>query len=207
MIDRLKRLLHISTPQKLSVHEKIDNLYLNLGEDIITLNIGSDLSKFDNNICELIENVRNELYEETGFILPLVHVTEQDTLQENEYLIRLYGRKACSGYAVPNILGLDEIADKLKELAFINIKELLTNENVEKYINTVQKNNGWLIYSLCTKISPLEIKIILGDLLEKGCSVKNINYIFEKIGNKVLVEHDWYNFNPHKISDEIFKEL
>ena len=54
-------------------------------------------------------------------------------------------------------------------------------ELTEKYMETVQRNNGWLICYLSRLIPTTGIKIILSDLIKNGKSINDISFIFEKI--------------------------
>lgn len=207
MIEKIKQLFHIEKTIEPTLFEKIDNMFSNLGGDTLAIRIGDDLVPFGENIVDIAVNVRDEMSEESGFILPPVHIFNDVNLQENEYVIQVLEEEMYHGFAVPNKDGIEEISLKFKEIVLDNIDKILTNEITEKYIDTAQKKNGWLIWALSYRLSSLEIKIILSDILKSGHSIKNIDNIFEKIGTKVLVNNKYYESDPHKISKEIIKDL
>ncbi len=207
MIGKLKNLFNLKKTTEPDIHEKIDAKFSELGGDTISIEIGDDLIDFGELLCSIVENVRTDINKKLGFIMPAVHIFNNCDLQENEYVIYIHGKQVEHDFIIPNIEGIEGIYDKLKNAVLKNISSVFTNEITEKYIDTVQKNNGWLIYSLFCKITPPEIRTILTDILNSGHSIKNIHYIFEKIGDKVLVDNKYCDTNPHKISKEIIKEL
>ena len=207
MIEKLKQLFRLEKAVEPTVLEKIDEMFANLKEDTLGIRIGEDLVSFGMDICEMVGDIRSEMVNNTGFILPPVHIFSDETLQENQYVIQVLDEDMCHGFAVPNKEGLKEISLKFKEIILDNIEKVLTNEVAEKYIDTAQKTNGWLIWALCGRVTSPEIKIILVDILKSGHSIKNISHIFEKIGNKILVNNKYYESDPHKISHDIIKEL
>ena len=52
---------------------------------------------------------------------------------------------------------------------------------MEKYIDTVQKQNGWMVWNLTNAMPVWGIKLILVNMLKRDKSIKDINYVFEKI--------------------------
>lgn len=207
MIEKIKQFFSGSKQAELSVSEKIDNIFSELGGDTITLKIGDDLVDFGDAIINIAENLRNDISRECGFILPAVHIFKDEKLQENEYIIQILEKDIFQDFIVPNIEGVEEIYGHLKEAVMSNLDDVFTNEVTEKYIDTAQRKNGWLIWALSYRLSSCEIKLILSDILKSGHSIKNINNIFERIGHKVLIEDRYSYTNPHNISKEIIKEL
>ena len=95
----------------------------------------------------------------------------------------------------------------MKNLLINNFRLLLTNELTEKYIESVRVNNSILVWDVTSAISTSEIRIILGDILNKGKSIKNISRIFEKISEQIFVENRYNCRNPHKISEAILNQI
>ena len=209
MLERIKQILHIKNREKeTNIYDKIDNLFFSLNEDIICIEIGEDLVPFGSNICEIIDNVRNEIKDELGFIMPAVRVIDICGLQENGYIIKIKNKIVHEGYAIPNKDGIvEEIYESLKNALLNNFKLILTNEITEKYIESVRAKNGLLVWDITGAISTTEIRIILGDLLEKGKSIKNISNIFEKISEQIYIENKYDYRNPHKMAEKIIKHL
>ena len=209
MLERLKQILHIKGREKeTSVYDRIDSLFSSLNEDIICIEIGEDLVPFGKDICEVIDNVREEIKDELGFIMPAVRVRDVPAMQENEYIIKVKNKPVSEGYVVPNKSGVtDEIYESLKNVLLNNFKTILTNELTEKYIESARAKNGLLIWDITGAISTTEIRIILGDLLENGKSIKDISNIFEKISEQIYIENKYDYRNPHKMAEKIIKHL
>ena len=209
MLERLKQILHIKGREKeTSVYDRIDTLFSSLNEDIICIEIGEDLVPFGKDICEVIDNVREEIKDELGFIMPAVRVRDVPAMQENEYIIKVKNKPVYEGYVVPNKNGVtDEIYENLKNVLLNNFKTILTNELTEKYIESARAKNGLLIWDITGAISTTEIRIILGDLLENGKSIKDISTIFEKISEQIYIENKYDYRNPHKMAEKIIKHL
>lgn len=207
MIQKIKQLFHIQKPSEPDIYEKIDNIFSELGGDTMSIKVGDDLINFGDMLINIVSNLRDDLNRELGFVLPAVHICNDVNLQENEYIIQVMEKTVFQDFIVPNIEGVEEIYGKLKDIVMSHIDDIMTNEITEKYIDTAQKKNGWLVWALSYRVSPPEIKIILTDILKAGHSIKNINRIFEKIGKSVFVENSSYYTNPHKISEAVISEL
>jgi hypothetical protein len=60
-------------------------------------------------------------------------------------------------------------------------------------------------------ISVIDIKTILSDIILKGKSIKNIDYVFEKIGEQIFSDNNYRDclkkYNPHVIAKQVVKSL
>lgn len=213
MLKRIKNFLHIRTQKvEKSVYNKIDDLFESLNEDIVTVYLGADLVKYGELTCTIIGELREEVKDECGFIIPPVRIKENDAIQENQYNVLIRDKKVGQIYVIPTEEGIrSEFYDVMKSIIYEHLDEIFTNEIAEKYINTVQKNNGWLIWNITNVLSIVDIKTILADIISKGKSINNINYIFEKMGEYILsdgiCQSAGKKFNPHMISQAISKYL
>ena len=213
MLKRIKNLLHIKTKEaELTSGEKIDNLFDSLNEDIILLHLGEDLADFGQLFCSIIQELREEIKFECGFIIPEVHVLDWEFLQENEFRLYIKNKQIEHGFLIPNEKGIrEEFYEILKTSLYENIDKIFTNEIAEKYIDTVQRKNGWLIWNITNILSIVDLKTIMLDIIQKGKSLNNINYIFEQIGNQILTEGKYRDclikHNPHVIAKEIVEQL
>lgn len=210
MMEKLKNIFKFGAKSTVtSPFERFDNMFADsLKEDIIRIEIGDDLIKFGNRLCELVDIVRNEICEETGFIMPLVRIIDNQALQENKYRILLRGNTVFVDYVVPNKAWAEEVfPHDLKKVVQNNLSAVFTNELTEKYIETVQKTNSWLVCEVFNCISTSEIRIILLDILKEGKSIKDINYIFEKINEQIFIENKFHYREPHTVAKEIIKSL
>jgi len=210
MIEKIKNIFKFGTKTLVtSPFERLDNMFSeSLKEDIIRIEIGEDLTKFGDRMCEIVDEIRNEICDETGFIMPLVRIIDNQALQENKYRIILRGNTVFVDYVVPNKDWVEEVfPHDLKKVIQNNLSAVFTNEIVEKYIETVQKTNSWLVCEVFNCISTSEIRIILLDILKEGKSIKDINYIFEKINEQIFIENKFHYREPHKLAKEIIKSL
>lgn len=209
----IKNLLHINKKNsELTVSQKIDNLFDLLDEYIIVIDIGEDLSPHNKLIVDIIQELREEIKSECGFIFPEIYIRENSGLQENEFVVYIRNNMAAKGFLIPNQSGItDEFYDVFKTALYNNVDKIFSNELVERYIDTAQRKNGWLIWNIVKILSVPEIKIILSDIISSGKSINNIGYIFEKIGEEVLLDGGYQdNFktqNPHNIAKKVVKFL
>ena len=198
--------------KKYSTYEKIENLFDSLQKEVITIDLGEDLLQFKDSVIAEIGEIREQIKDECGFIMPPVELRANYAIQENEFNIFIQEKLVESRFAVPTENGLkEEIYEGIKNAIYNNLDIVFTNELTEKYINTVKKNNSILIWNVTNILSVVDIKTILSDIIFKGNSIQNINYIFEKIGEYVLSEginnNSYKRFNPHAISQAISKYL
>ena len=212
MLKRIKNLFNRKKENEVSIDDKIDFLYDGLYNDTILIHIGDDLAALGEEFCNIIYELREEIKEECGFIIPRVHIQDNQVLQENEFRIFIRGNLAESGFLIPNIDGIrDEFYDVFKTIIYEKIGAIFTNEVAERYLDTVQRRNGWLVWNITRILSVLDIKIILSDIINNGKSINDIGYIFEKIGEQILLDGGYQDcfrkHNPHAIAKQIVKTL
>lgn len=76
------------------------------------------------------------------------------------------------------------IARALEFCAIKYVDELLDYEDLDKYIEIVNKTNSFLVENIIPDfISLSDLRFILTSLIREKVSIKNINYIFEKIND------------------------
>ena len=76
------------------------------------------------------------------------------------------------------------IAKALKYIAVKHVDDLLDYEDIEKYLNVVEKENPYLIENIVPDIMTYaDIKYVMVSLIKENVSIKNITYIFEKIND------------------------
>jgi len=210
MIETIKNLLKLNKkePEK-DVYEKINDLFDSLGTDEISISVGEDLICFGKAVAERVGELRNKIKDKTGLIIPPVRVLDNLDFQENEYRIKIRNEEVYTGFTVPKEdYALNEISRCLEKVCMDNLDRVLTNEMVEKYIEVVQRNNGWLIWYLARLIPTTGIKVILVDLIKNGKSINDITYIFEKICEQATKSRDIYTIpDVYKIAEKIKLEL
>jgi flagellar biosynthesis component FlhA len=197
---------------KITPEDRISEMYNSLSSDEIVILVGVDLTKTAPNFCSHIADLRENLFEKLGFILPPVRIVDSINVQENEYHFIINGNKAFVGFSLFNeVDAISEIMENFEITCLENIGEIFSNRMTEKYIEKVRDENSFLIWNLSNMLPVWSIKTILIDILKNGKSIKNISYILEKVC-EILLEKSSYdiyeqNPNPHKISEKIIKSL
>jgi flagellar biosynthesis protein FlhA len=76
------------------------------------------------------------------------------------------------------------IAKALEYIAIKHVEDLLDYEDIEKYLDVVEKENPYLIENIVPDIMTYaDIKYVMVRLIKEHVSIKNITYIFEKIND------------------------
>ena len=76
------------------------------------------------------------------------------------------------------------ISYALEYIAIRYVDDLLDYEDIDKYLEVVEKENPYLIENLVPDVlSYSDIKYILASLIKEQVSIKNITYLFEKIND------------------------
>ncbi len=210
MIKKLKEIFKLNSKKnEPNIYAQIDEMFDTLGVDEISVIVGEDLVLFAEEICGKISELRKKIKDQTGLIIPAVRVIDDASYQENEYQLKLRGKSVYTGYTVPKTdYASNEITRNLEQVCMDNLDIVLTNEMVEKYIEFVQRNNGWLVWYLARLIPTTGIKVILADLIKNGKSIKDINLIFEKICEQATKARDIYTIpDVHKIAETLNVEL
>lgn len=191
-----------------NITEKIDNMFDSLDSDIITLLIGKDLTNLDSTIINTICEFRDELKNNSGFILPPIHILGNDSLQENEFVIKVRDKEVLQKFVISN---QDETKKELRESLEIiyasYLDEIFTYETTEKYINIVQKKHIWTIWNITSLYSITEIREVLIQLLKSKKSIKNINYIFEKFAENALSSGFYEHHSAQRVAKKIAATL
>lgn len=212
MIEKLKQIFNfkkVTEDIKPSVEEKIEEAFNSLGEDVVRLEFGSDIAEFADLILEKIDDFRETVKSDSGFILPLVHVLEKEDLQENEMIFYVRGKEIEHEFAVPNKETVEKyVSETLSKIFENHINDIFTMEYVERYIAKVQLTNCWLVWSISNQLRASEIKAILVNLIKEKKSIADINYVFEKIDECLSENRDCCHvWKPEVVSRRISKEL
>ena len=82
------------------------------------------------------------------------------------------------------INGAEYIARALEYVAVKYVDELLDYADIEKYIDVVSRHNEFLVANLIPDFMTLsDLKFILTSLIKERVSIKDINYLFEKMND------------------------
>ena len=209
MLERIKQILHLKKEEPKTNPEDEQNLfYQNLSNDVIKLEIGEDLVKFGDKICEEISNLRKHFFEEYGFIFPSVHILDNSFFQENELYCEVRGKEVWHDYTVPNEeTVLKDVEDIIFYIFDNHLNEIFTYEMMEKYFDYLREKNYGLVYQLTGKLTVMQIRKILITLIKKRKSIKDLAYVFEKIADNVLTDNLYNDVNIKKLSQELINSL
>lgn len=82
------------------------------------------------------------------------------------------------------INGAEYISRALEYVAVKYVEELLDYADIEKYIEVVSRHNEFLVANLIPDFMTLsDLKFILTSLIKERVSIKDINYLFEKMND------------------------
>ncbi len=82
------------------------------------------------------------------------------------------------------VTSTEYIAKALEYVAVKHVDDLMDYDDVDKYLEVVEKENEFLIENIIPDVlTYADIKYILTSLIKEKVSVKNITYIFEKIND------------------------
>ncbi len=192
---------------RLGAEEKVNQLFNQLGEEIIKIEIGDDLAQYAEYMCTAIEEFRENTMRKNGFILPLTNIIQNKDLQENELIIKVHGNETYHEFVIPTEEYVNkELNNALNVTVNSNLKNLFSNKIIEKYVDSARTGNEYLIYNICNTLTNYEIRDILVTLIENGKSINDIEYIFEKIGEEIFYENK-YNRDSKLIAENIIHYL
>ena len=210
MLEKIIKLFNFqkNTETNETILNNIDDLFNSMNSDIITIFVGSDFTKLVDTIIETIKTTRTKVKEETGFIIPEIHILDDNNLQENELNLYIRGKKVLERFIVPNI---KEIEKELQEILNIiyqeHLEEIFSLELVEKYIEFSREKLAWTISNITNMYSISEIRNILIYILKRQKSIRDINYVFEKFAICCSDFNSVYRQNPDIIAQRVASEL
>lgn len=186
-----------------------DDLFDELGVYELSINFGEDFLSFIDELSARIWDLRLDIKNRTGFILPPVHILDNTELQENEICINVRNNTVFTDYIVPTEKNFcDEIIKNLEIICFEYLEEIFSNEIVEKYIDHVNINNCGLVAYLTRVIPVPGFKKIFIDIIRNGKSINDITMIFEKIAEAAMTDNDTcFTRDAKKISRAVLAKL
>ena len=209
MLEKIKQILHLKKEEPFTNPEDEQRIfYQNLSNDVIRLDIGEDLVKLSDKISDTISELRNHFFDEYGFIFPTIHVTENNCIQENELFCEVRGKEVWHEFTVPNEETVLQDIENLMFYIFDNhLNEIFTYEMMEKYFDYLREKNYGLVYQLTCRLTVMQIRKILINLIQKKKSIKDLAFIFEKIADSVLSDNLYNDVNINKLSQELVNNL
>ena len=210
MIDFFEKFFCIKKAENVNydVFDVLNSFFENKDSDTIAFLVGEDFLNFKDLIMDTIAKERNSLRKKTGFVLWAVHVLDNCELQENEFVIKIREKEVLRKFIIPNADEIEkEISEAINYIYNTNIEDIFTYEITEKYINSVQKDLPWTIWNITSIYTISDIREILIQLLKNKKSIKNIDYVFEKIAEHAFVYGFDTRCSPQKIAQNVCQAL
>lgn len=128
-----KKLIEVLSPDVMNSKIGEEKLSISISDELIDI-VNSDSSV---NLISKIVSIRQQLTEKLGYIIPKVKIDSDETLQTNEFIIKVRGIPALKGFAYPGytMYFRDELKiskfskDAIKDDDFITGKKIVWIEN------------------------------------------------------------------------------
>ncbi len=93
-------------------------------------------------------------------------------------------KEKCKDFWQKGMTSSEYIAHALEYVAIKYVEDLLDYEDIDKYLNVVEKENAFLVDNIIPDVlSYSDIKYLMTSLIKEKVSIKNITYLFEKIND------------------------
>lgn len=137
----------------------------------------------------------------------------------------------CKDFWQSGMTSSEYISYALENVAIQHVEDLLDYEDIEKYLEVVEKENVYLVENLIPDVLGYsDIKYIMTSLIKEHVSIKNITYLFEKINDfaddnsridminkirlafarqicKKYVNEDGESISAFELSDKTYEEM
>lgn len=184
-----------------------NGMYERLGVDILSIRLGTGLLNYVDPECEnimlpLISEIRKELTDELGYIIPKVRCLDDKDLKPDEFRIYVRGVVRDKFFAGKNTKN-DEISNLLRrhfrECCIKNVKDILTRTDVIKLMEIVNSEDPTLVNDLIpARISAVDLRRILVSLISEEIPVKDVILIFER-----LCDYARFNTQPYVLAESL----
>ena len=184
-----------------------NGMYERLGVDILSIRLGTGLLNYVDPECEnimlpLISEIRKELTDELGYIIPKVRCLDDKDLKPDEFRIYVRGVVRDKFFAGKNAKN-DEISNllrrHLRECCIKNVKDILTRTDVIKLMEIVNSEDPTLVNDLIpARISAVDLRRILVSLISEEIPVKDVILIFER-----LCDYARFNTQPYVLAESL----
>lgn len=184
-----------------------NGMYERLGVDILSIRLGTGLLNYVDPECEnimlpLISEIRKELTDELGYIIPKVRCLDDKDLRPDEFRIYVRGVMRDNFFAGKNTKNYEIstlLRQHLKECCIKNVKDILTRTDVIKLMEIVSSQDPTLVNDLIpARISAVDLRRILVSLISEEIPVKDVILIFER-----LCDYARFNTQPYVLAESL----
>ena len=184
-----------------------NGMYERLGVDVLSIRLGTGLLHYADPECEnvmlpLISEIRKELTDELGYIIPKVRCLDDKDLKPDEFRIYVRGVVRDKFFAGKNAKN-DKISNllrrHLRECCIKNVKDILARTDVIKLMEIVNSEDPTLVNDLIpARISAVDLRRILVSLISEEIPVKDVILIFER-----LCDYARFNTQPYVLAESL----
>ena len=165
-------------------------MFERLGVDILSVRMGSALVDYadpelKNVLLPLIGNLRKELADELGYIIPKVRCLDDASYKPYEFGIYVRSIRRDT-FFVDKFASQEDISKVVLEhmrMCFVkHVNDILTKKDVIKYMELVRSENPTLVNDLIPElISAVDLRRILVWLIREEVPVTDVILIFERL--------------------------
>lgn len=183
-----------------------DCMKLKYGNLVIPLKISAGSLVFDQ-IGEFFEEtfseVRDDLFQKTGFIVPSVELAKDPSLGKSEYFFYINGVNKVECISKKGESLRENFTDALRSVLEENFLDLLSTKTVGNMLKDVSDENPEVVEQVINEFGYTreEIKKVLFSLLMEKISIKNIVLILESLPQKTG------EFSLKKAIEEVRKRI
>ena len=180
-------------------------MFERLGVDILSVRMGSALVDYadpelKNVLLPLIGNLRKELADELGYIIPKVRCLDDASYKPYEFGIYVRSIRRDT-FFVDKFASQEDISKVVLEhmrMCFVkHVNDILTKKDVIKYMELVRSENPTLVNDLVPElISAVDLRRILVHMVREEIPIKDILFIFE-----ILCDIARFNKKPEVLLD------
>ncbi|MCR4881089.1 MAG: flagellar biosynthesis protein FlhA [bacterium] len=165
--------------------------YERLGIDIITVTLGKDLAWIadtdqNGNLLPRIVGMRKRLVDELGYIIPNVRLLKSFENEPNEFDIWIRGKLVAKSEIIDKPEFLDEadmVVKELQKCAMEYVDYIFSLTNVYKITECVKVKDSALVDYLFEYVDNLDIRNIFVGLIKQNKSIKDVDFIYQKIAD------------------------
>ncbi|MGN1125723.1 MAG: FHIPEP family type III secretion protein [Candidatus Gastranaerophilaceae bacterium] len=175
-----KKLKMICKNQQEYLHRMNPNKNLNyFGVDILKIGLSEKLKNVTEELMPLFTKLRTKLSFKLGYVIPNIRVFDDKGLKEDEY--QIFVRNNLVGkFTISNMDNkANEIIENLENACLENISKIFMQENVQRLMDAVK--NKEIVENIKENLSVEDVRLILIELMKQGISIKDIDYLLERI--------------------------
>lgn len=177
------------------------NMYGNL----ITIIMGGNLiSYFDSKYLACFSQLRTNVFEGTGVLLPTIRIMDDARLSKGECRLLLFGATAWSkNYEQDKESIQGDIINNVADAIYQNLSEFVNRHMVKLLIENLKKSLPFIVEGVIPeRITLSTLRTVLKELVSDGVSIRNLIKIIEVMDELVEDIED-----RHKLSEAVMARI